>query len=249
MKAVIVDNEPNIVEALSRLLELYCPQVKITGRAYSVEEAFLLLQRNPPDLLFLDVELDDGTGMDLLRQLPQRPFQVVFVTAYNQYAVEAFRFSALDFLLKPVDPDDLVEAVQKATDRLERNNIELRLQVLERNLHSFSTGQRKIIVNDKQHLHALSMDEIYCLQAEGAYTKFFLTERSLLSSKNLKHYEQLLGEYGFERVHHSYLVNLSHMEQFEKNDSVLILNNGRQIPVSSRRRESLLSRLREKGLI
>ncbi len=248
MKAVIVDNEHNIVDALQRLLAVYCPEVDIVGKAYSVREAHRLLNRTKTDLLFLDIELDDGTGMDLLRRFGKYPFQVIFVTAYDQYAVEAFRFSAVDFLLKPVDPDDLVEAVRKAGDRRRQHGYEERLLTLEKNLRSVSARTRKLIINDKQHMHAFTLDEIFCLEAEGAYTHFHLQDRSILSSKNLKHYERLLNDYDFERVHHSFLVNLVHMAQFEKNDSVLLLANGRRVPVSTRKREGLISRLRELGL-
>ena len=248
MKAVIVDNEHNIVEAVQRLLAVYCPQVQVVGRAHSVAEASRLLKRIKTDILFLDIELDDGTGMDLLRRLGKYTFQLVFITAYDQYAVEAFRFSALDFLLKPIDPDDLVEAVRKAADRSRQYNYEQRLLTLEKNLRSVSARTRKLIINDKQHMHAFTLDEIFCLEAEGAYTHFHLQDRSILSSKNLKHYERLLNDYDFERVHHSFLVNLVHMAQFEKNDSVLVLANGRRVPVSTRKREGLISRLRELGL-
>lgn len=248
INAFIVDNERNIISALRRLCKQYCPEVQVVGEAMSVQSARLALQQQDIDLLFLDVELDDGTGMDLLKQLPNRQFQVVFVTAYNQYAVEAFKFSAIDFLLKPIDPDDLMAAVAKVNDRLQQDSYETRLATLEKNLVSLSGQHRKLIINDKQHIHAFALGDIYCLQAEGAYTHFHLNNRKILSSRNLKHYESLLNNYGFERVHHSYLVNLAHMSQFEKNDSVLILDNALQIPVSSRKKEMLVSRLRELGL-
>ena len=248
MRAVIIDNEANIVAALKQLIQLYCTEVEVIGTASTVAESLQMLPQMRPDLVFLDVELDDGTGMEILSQVGTIPFQVIFVTAYDKYAVEAFRHSAIDYLLKPVDPDDLVVAVHKAFGRIQQKDYDLRLRILEKNLASITGAHQKIIVSDKQHVHAFSIDEIYCLQAEGAYTHFHLKNKSILASRHLKHYEQILNDKGFERAHHSYLVNLAHMSQFQKNDSTLLMDNGLKIPVSSRKRDQLLTTLRRIGL-
>ena len=243
MKLVLIDNEPAIHEVLRNMLSLYCPEVSIVGEAYGVEEGIALLNEVETDCVFLDVEMNDGTGMDLLSGLSERNFEVVFITAYDHYAIDAFRFSALDFLLKPVDPDDLVKAVEKAKNAVSKTNLHDRLEVLENNLGKLTDGFQKIVLKDAESIHIIKITEIVHCQAEGSYTRFFIIDgRSILVSKNLKEYEKMLKSHGFFRSHHSHLVNINHIIRFDRSEGgSLIMANDSSLPVSSRRRDQLMT--------
>lgn len=247
MKAFLVDDEPNVVALLKSLLNRFCPKIKVMGSAGSVKDALIKIPRQEIDILFLDVQLEDGTGMELLRQLPDLGFNIIFVTAYDQYALDAFRFSALDFILKPIDPKDLRLAVHKAEEKVHLEDYQLRLSVLEKHLQKLSVQKRKLVVNDKHHVHAIPLGDICFLQADGPYTQIHLIDGRLLSSRNLKFYENQLTDCNFERTHHSYLVNLAHFQKFEKQENVIILTNDLRVPVSSRKREYVMSKLRKYG--
>lgn len=244
MKALIVDNESNIIDGLKKLLEVYCPEVNEIERGETIEEGIELIRRFKPDILFLDIELDEGTGMDLLQKIGECPFQVVFITAYDQYALEAFKFSAIDYLLKPIDPDDLVSSVNKVKEVINRKNDQVKFQVLLNNLQTLSKNDKKIIVSDKENIYAVDVQSILYLEADGPYTKIKRLNDFLFTSKNLKHFESMLVYAGFFRTHHSYLANLSQMKKFDKVDSVLELNNGERIPVSVRKKEGLLNAIK-----
>lgn len=244
MKTVIIDNEPTIVEGLKQMLKKYCPEVELIATASSVETGtHLLLALENVDLVFLDVELDDGKGMDVLKQLPHRDFQVIFITAYEKYAIDAFRFSAIEFLLKPFDPDDLIQALDKAKQQQRMEQLDVQISVLSDNLENISTQARKIIIKNQDNIHILQLQEILFLAAVGGYTKVHTHDgKSILSSKHLKYFEELMNNQGFLRVHHSYLVNMYHVSRFNRSDSILVLEKN-QVPVSHRRREVLLSYL------
>lgn len=244
MRAIIVDNEPNIIEGLKFLLTEYCPLVDVIDTARDIMDARSKIERLDPDILFLDVELDSGTGIDLLNQLSRRDFQLIFITAYNQYAIEAFRYSAIDYLLKPIDPDDLVLAVKRASEIIKQKNDQIKLQVLIDNLQNLSKSEKKIVVSDRDHLYAVDINDIIYLKADGPYTRIQRTKDYIYASKNLKHFQNLLQFAGFCRVHHSYLVNLKHMQRFNKSESVIELNMGDRIPVSVRKKEGLLAAIK-----
>lgn len=242
MRTLIIDNEPAIVATLQRLLADHCPEVHLVGTADGVASGRELIRQQQPELVFLDVEMGDGTGLDLLRQLPNRDFQVVFITAYGHYAVHAFQFSAIDFLLKPIDPEDLVRAVARAREAQEKENLHLQLAVLMGHMENLSQEGRKIVLKDAESLHVLAITEIIHCGAEGSYTRFFLQNgRQILVSKNLREYEKLLQPHGFFRPHHSHLVNVRRIVRFDKADGgLLVLSDGSTLPVSHRKREQLM---------
>lgn len=244
MKTVIIDNEPRVLESLRQLLRLFCPEIELIGTANSVASGLELLADLEPELVFLDVELGDGQGMDLLRALGDRSFQLIFITAYEKYAVDAFRFSALEFLLKPIDPDDLVQAVSKARDQLDALAWQLKLSVLMENFQRVSHQERRMVVNDKESIHILQVKEVLFCEASGGYTFLHLNDgRKILASKNLKYFEELLLACGCYRVHHSFLVNLQYITRYDRADCILELKNGATVPVSSRRKEALTEAL------
>lgn len=238
MKTLIIDNEPKVVRVLQQMLDRYCPSLDVLGVASGVADGLEKIAYLQPDLLFLDVEMDDGTGMDLLSRLAQRPFQVIFITAHDHYALDAFRCSALDFLPKPIDPIELSQAVQKAQTAAQQRSAQARLEVL----LSQPTTNRKLVLRDTENYHIVPVREIIRCRAEGSYTRFYLQgSRQILVSKNLKEYEKLLTADGFFRPHQSHLVQLDHILRLNKADSCLELRDGTQLPVSTRRKEQLIS--------
>ena len=184
-----------------------------------------------------------GQAWICLGRLSERDFEVVFITAYDHYAIDAFRFSALDFMLKPVDPDDLVKAVSKAKEAVSKANLHDRLAVLESNLGKITDGFQKIVLKDAESIHIIKIAEIVHCQAEGSYTRFFIEDgRSILVSRNLKEYEKMLKPHGFFRSHHSHLVNINHIVRFDRSEGgSLIMVDKSSLPVSSRRRDQLMT--------
>lgn len=245
MKAIIIDDEKNVRSSLTRLLRTFCPEVELVGEAANMAQSLELIANTVFDLAFLDIEMPDGSGIDLLRKVPRRDFQVIFVTAYNQYAIDAFRLSAIDYLLKPVNPDHLIEAVQKAKKSVGRDQLEAELAVLLESMQQPTQQDAKIILKDAENLYIVQVKEILRCEADGGYTKFFLeNQREVLTSIHLKEYENMLAKWGFIRSHHSHLVNLQHITRFNKTDGgFVILTDATQVPVSSRKKDLLIKAL------
>lgn len=246
MKTLIVDNETNIREGLKSLLNQYCPQIEIIDTASSYEEAKVSLRKEGIDLVFLDVELGDGTGIDLLKSFGRIEFQVIFITAHDKYAVDAFRCSALDFLLKPIDPQELINAVFKASRAIVSKAFPEQIKILEDRLNRMEKGPSKIVLSDSDSMYLVKTQEILWCSAEGSYTKFYLLDGSqILVSKNLKSYEDILIAEDFIRIHHSYLVNVQHIRRFERSEGgMLVMENGQILPVSVRKKDKLMQLLK-----
>ncbi|MEO1212038.1 MAG: LytTR family DNA-binding domain-containing protein [Bacteroidota bacterium] len=244
MKAFLVENEKNLREVLKKLLQIHCPDVEVVGEADSVNSALEAIPQHEFDILFLDIEMDDGTGLDLLSQLKQRSFHVIFVTAYDKYAIHAFRFSAIDYLLKPVDPDALESAIAKVKELQQKKMETQQLNALIQNLNPPNGRKKKIVVNDKSSLFFIDLEDVYYLQARGAYTEICLKDKVIFTSKNLKNYEEILLDAGFVRTHNSYIVNLSHVVKLNKSDNLLELKNNKSVSVSARKKDVLISEMK-----
>jgi two-component system, LytTR family, response regulator len=242
MKALVIDNEETVRMGLVEMIELFCPQIDEIETAVSVVTGVEHIQKYRPDILFLDVELDDGTGFDILSQLSSMPFQLIFTTAHNQYAIKAFQFSALDYLLKPINPELLRNSVQKAAQNVRNNDLQLQLQILMQQLAMSKEMYKKIVLKDSNSTYFVKLDDIIFCQAEGTYTKFYIKDSApILISKNLKEYESLLEPLGFLRTHHSYLVNPEKIKTYEKKESgSLVVEGDHLIPVSKRKKDFIL---------
>lgn len=245
MKALIVDNEANLRNGMEKLLQAYCPAVTSIEKADGVNSGLRLIRSFVPDIVLLDVEMDDGTGFDLLRQIPDPAFQLIFITAHDQYAIEAFRFSAIDYLLKPVDPEALQTSIQKAEKNWQSKTMQQQVAVLLQQLSGIQQQDKKIVLKDLENTYFIKVIDILYCEAEGTYTKFFISgNKSLLVSKNLKEYEAILEPLGFIRTHHSFLVNPDKIRVFDKRDGgMLILEEGLSVPVSQRKKEYVLQLL------
>ena len=212
--------------------------------ASSVSEGKQLLQQIKPNVVFLDVELGDGTGMDLLQSLSEIQFSVIFITAFNKYAVDAFTFSAIDFLLKPFDVEAIERSVQRAENAQERAIQLEQLNVLIEHSTPNQMGKR-LVLRDAQAVHYTLVSNILYCEAKGAYTNIVLEKQAPITvSKHLKEYEMLLNPFQFVRVHNSFLVNPEHVVRYEKKDGgFLVLSNGTIVPVSIRRKDDVLKGL------
>ncbi len=246
MKVLIVDNEKNVRESLVNLIQLFCEEVTEIREANSIISTLKILKEYKPDMLFLDVELDQGTGMDLLNSLPEIEFPVIFVTAHEKYARDAFRYSALDFLVKPVDPVELMTVIEKAKKFLDNKELSMQVKVLKEYMkYDQHSDAHKIVLRDNNNIYFVKLKDIIFCEAQSSYTIFYLTNNEqTVISKIIKEFDELLESKGFLRVHKSYMVNKMHVTKFEKNDGGnLILTNGHSVAVSHRKKDFVLKTL------
>jgi two-component system LytT family response regulator len=241
LKTIIIDDESHIRITLARFLEKYCPQTKLVGEANNIATGKNLILKQNPDLVLLDIEMDDGTGFDLLNSLKQIDFKVIFITAYEKYAIQAFKYSAVDFLLKPVNPLELSEAVTRVSEINQANYLE-RLKALEDNLLSKDSNEQRILFSTHENIFMIKIKDILFCESDGCYTWVYSTvEDKFLISKPLKEYDELLSGNGFYRCHKSFLINLSHIKRFEKKEGgYIVLNDNHKIPVAHRKKEDLI---------
>lgn len=245
IKAVIIDDEPHCVKALQNDLKMFCPEVIVLHSCYSAKEGILSIKRNQPNLIFLDVEMPWMNGFEMLEILDKEiDFQIIFTTAYDQFAVKAFRVSAVDYLLKPIDSNDLINAISKVKkgigDKIDNANVKNML-----NNARLSGESQKIAVPTRDGYDFLHVSEIIYCKASGAYTEIILkNNKKLLLSRSLGETEDILPGEIFERIHHSLLANIGHINQFKKNSSTTILmDNGDELNVSKSKKDQLLFKL------
>lgn len=241
LRTLIIDDETHVRRSLSLMLEEECPNVVIVGTADSVKSGLEAIEKHHPDLVLLDIKMADGTGFDLLQKARPVNFRVIFITAFEEYAIRAFRFSAIDYLLKPVNSMDLAEAISKAVSSIGQD-FALQLKALEENLASKELSEKKIVLKTNDSIWLIKTREISYCEADMGYTKFYLLNgKTIMVSGNLAEYDEMLREMGFFRAHKSFLVNLSDITRFEKGDGgFLVMSNNDRVPVASRKRDELL---------
>lgn len=239
LKTIIVEDEKTSREILGNYLVKYCPNVQVVGEAENIEEALVLIRNNKLDLVFLDVEMPYGNAFDLLDRVGDISFETVFVTAYNQYAMEALNKHAAYYLLKPISIDELIKAVDFVTEIKEKEN-RLNDEVL---VPKSSISNQKISIPTQTGFELLDTNDILYCQADDNYTHFFLEDdKKKLVSKTLGFFEKQLSKHGFFRIHKSYLINLNHILSYHKGKGgVVILGNGKSLPVSSSKKSIFLS--------
>jgi len=223
IRSIVIDDEKPSREALTNYIKEFCEDVEVIAGASSVKTAYKSVRKHNPDLIFLDIEMADGTGFDLLRMFETIPFQVIFVTAYSEYALQAFRVNASDYLLKPVKVDELKSAVEKVRQNMNNGIENESIASLLKSLSDSSFMQPTIVVPNIKGFEVLKIKDIIMCKADGYCTTFICTKgKKVVSSKNLKQYESILNDYGFIRVHHSYLINLSHVISFSRQGEILM---------------------------
>ena len=249
MKILLIDNEIEIRHIVRDMV------IAVGNGQYSISEAdgvatgMAAIHSFQPDIVLLDVEMNDGTGFDLMKQIPDPSFQLIFTTAHNQYAIQAFKFSAIDYLLKPIDPIELSNSLQKAKDNINSQTIQKQLAVLMHQLGNKNETDRQIVIKDIDKTYFIKMADILYCEAEGSYTKFYLSNAEpIFVSRNLRYYEELLAPAGFFRTHHSCLVNPSKIKVYDRKTDcgTLILEGGHTVPVSQRKKDVVLQLLEKK---
>ena len=242
--AIIVDDEPDCCETLTMLLEGYCHEVKVLDICYSAETAIQSIKEYEPQILFLDIEMPFMNGFELLEKLGSLNFELIFTTSYDQYAIKAIRFSALDYLLKPIDREELQKAVQKAAQR-NKHPLPQQLDMLLQKLRHPAIPVNKIAIPTMEGFQLIAAESIISCESQSNYTYLFLKDkRKIIASRNLKEIEELLEDYPFVRIHHSHIVNINEVEKYIKGEGgYLIMSDGSSINVSRSRKELLLKKL------
>ncbi len=245
LKAIIVDDEKLSRETIANILKLYCNTILVVAEAENVKTAYSLIKQHHPDIVFLDIDMPGGTGFDLLKKYDTIPFNVIFITAYQEHAVRAFKFSAIDYLLKPIHPDELIEAVKKAEVMADKNNLSLRLEAFLNNFNSPNAENKRIVLKTSDQIYLVNVKDIIHCESDGNYTYFFTADsKKILVSTTIKEYEEMLSAFGFFRTHQSHLVNTNYIDRFDKKEGgTIILKNGSVIPVAVRKKDALMSLL------
>ncbi len=240
--AVIVDDEKKSRDTLQGLLTKYCSNVVILGQADGCQTAIEEIKFRKPDAVFLDIQMPDGSGFKVLEEIDEINFEVIFTTAYDQFAIKAIKYSALDYLLKPIIPDELKEAVVKLEQKKLKGNINKNIRVLLENVKASSQQPKKIVLSTSEGMHIVDVSDIVRCQSDDYYTRFFLAnDKMILISKTLKENEELLRGNNFIRPHKSHLINTAYIKSYVKSDGgYIIMKNGSKIPVSRRKREIVL---------
>jgi len=240
---IIIDDEPYCCEMLSLLLQKHCPEVNVVGTCLTGMQAINEIQKKKPQLVFLDIEMPDMNGFDVLKKLYEINFQIIFATSYDQYAIKAIKFSALDYLLKPIDEEELKLAVKRTIQNL-LPSVSQQLEILLQKIRP-SLVNSKIALPTTEGLQMVPIDTIISCSSDSNYTIFFLKgKQKIVVSRTLKEIEELLDEYSFIRVHHSYLVNLDEVKKYIRGEGgYLLMSDGSSIDVSRSKKEFLLKKL------
>ena len=242
INAIIIEDEKRSRETLHGLLRLYCTNVNIVAEAEGIQSGKELIDLHKPDLIFLDIQMPDGSGFKLLEMFEKIDFGIIFTTAYDQYAIRAIRYSAIDYLLKPIFPDDLIAAVDRAAQILRFGGYKENVDTLLNNINKPPGDLPKIVLSTAEQIHVIRIKDIIRCEADNYYTLFFFMDGTrLMVSKTLKENEEMLSEFSFIRPHKSHLVNAVYIKTFNKQDGgYIVMTDGSHVPVSRRKKEKML---------
>jgi two-component system LytT family response regulator len=245
LKAVIIEDEEMGRQYLENLINDVGGQISLVGAADSVSSGLDLIKHQKPDVVFLDIQMHSETGFDLLERLPSIDFEIIFTTAYEHYALKAIKFCAIDYLLKPIDSQDLRMAIEKVEKRRSKDNLSKNFEVLLQNIKNTNTEHHQIALATNDGLVFVRVNNILYCESDGPYTNFFIKNADkIMTSKNLKEYEDLLTDHNFFRIHKSYLVNMAEIKRYIRGDGgQVIMTNGKALDVSKRKKEAFLSLL------
>lgn len=245
IKAILIDDDHHLRTGLKALLERYTDDIAIIGEAESVKTGIEAVKKLQPQVIFLDIHLSDGTGFDMLEKLSESSGKIkahiVFITAHEQYAVKAFKFSALDFILKPVDFEELQNTIAKIKEAVNKNNSFEHIDLLLENIRKKVDNFKRIALSTSDGIHLFDVADIIRCEAKVNYTQFYIkNHKPVLISKTLKEYEELLAEHGFERIHQSHLINLSYLKSYIKTDGgYVVMADNSNIPIAQSKKEKL----------
>jgi two-component system LytT family response regulator len=244
LKTVIVDDEEDAVNFIESIVNEYCPNIEIVGRAFSAIEGIETINREKPDLIFLDVEMPHGSGFDLLAGFPEKDFDVIFITAFNHYAIRAIKFSAVDYILKPININEFIEAVKRVeVSRKEKKGHRVDYRALFENLQT--PVPSKLAIPTSSGMEYLKTINIIRIEADRSYSWFFMDDgQKHLVSRNLKEYQELLGDRNFFRTHNSHLINLEHVKKYIRHEGGYIeMTDGSTVPISRGKKDLFLEQM------
>jgi len=246
IRTLIIDDEIRARETIKALLEIYCSaDVEIVGQAKNVRDGIEAIKKNKPDLVLLDIKMPDGSGFDLLARYGKINFKVIFITAFEEYAIRAFKFSAIDYILKPIEPNELMQGIEKVKELLKENHstkMDVQFDAFLSNMKNHNSDDKKLVLKTTENVFVVPINEVVTLDSDRNYTRFrFLERDSIIVSKTLKEFDTLLCNYGFMRIHRSHMINLKYIERFEKMDGGYAIMRGNiRVEVSHRKKEDLL---------
>jgi two-component system LytT family response regulator len=253
IKAYIIDDESSATEALIGKIKLFCPEVKIIGTSENYDQAILGLNEHCPEIIFLDIHLADRSGFDLVEAIhSDKSFEnykpeIIFITAHDEYAIRAIKISALDYLLKPIDPEELVSAIRKYQEKKGlKSNMDANFDILLDNLRMSTENPRKIVIPSNDGMHVVKIADIIRCESNSNYTIFIIgNNKRLIASRTLKDFDQMLSPYYFERIHKSHLINLNFVKKYVPSDGgYVLMEDGSTIPVANRKKDRLITLLR-----
>lgn len=243
--AILIDDDINLRNGMRELLAFYAKDILIVGEADDVPSGVKIIDELKPQVVFLDIQLNDGTGFDILEKLAEKngktTSHIIFITAHEEYAIKAFRFSALDFLLKPVDIDELELVIGKIRETVEKKDNYAHIDLLLENIRKKVDTYKRIALTTSDGIHLYELSDIIRCEGENNYTTFYIkNSKPVIISKTLKEYEEILEEYGFERIHQKHLINLSYLKSYVKKEGgFVIMADNVQLPISQRKKERL----------
>ncbi len=245
INVIIIDDEKGARESLHKLIEKYCPQITVAAKATNIDEAYQLIKELSPQLIFLDIEMPNGSGFDLLKKFDHIHFDIIFTTAYDHYAIKAIKYSAIDYLLKPIDIDDLKNAIQRVLQKQKNKSIQNeQLLSLLNNIKPEQTD-KKIALHEGDGLTFVRLKDIIRCESDGNYTTIILEgNRKIVTSKTLGEYEELFANENFFRIHRSHLIHLHHLKKYIRGEGgYVIMSDGSQVEVSRRKKQEFLDKL------
>lgn len=236
-KAIIIDDENRTRDLIAKMINSFGLDIEAIPAGENVQSGIRAIQEHQPDIVFLDIQMPDGTGFDLLRAIPNKNFEVIFITAHEEFAIKAIKFSALDYILKPVDPEELKSAVERALQTMNHKRDESQFEALQNNISA--QQKRRLVLKTQESVHVVDLDQIIRCESDRNYTSFHLTgNRKILVSKTLKEFEMLLIGYNFIRVQQSHLINLDFVDRYNKgNGGSVVMRDGSEVPLSPAKRE------------
>lgn len=242
LKIFIAEDEIKTLNSIKNVIEIYCPKTLLSGFAQTVKDAVSFLSENKVDLVLFDISFPDGTSFDILKQLKSYNFNIIFITAHEEFALQAIKLSAADFLLKPLNPKELIASIQKLQKNKEEAQNMIMIETLLSNLNTSKKTFKKIVLKTSERIQVVEIKDIKHCESDSSYTSFYLTDnRKIIVSKALKEYDEMLSGAGFLRTHKSHLVNINFIESYEKSGGgYIVLKDRSNIPVSVRKREFVL---------
>ena len=242
-KVLIIDDEKRIRDFVKRMIDSFELDVQVYTDGESVDTGIESIKRIQPDIVFLDIQMPDGTGFDLLNQIGEKRFELIFITAFQEYAIMAIKFSALDYILKPIDAEELKTALVNALDTIDYKKEDTQYEALTHNLNT--NQKRKLVLKTQESVHVVDLNEIIRCEADKNYTFFYLNNgKKILVSRTLKDFEVLLGNHGFFRVQQSHLINLEYIDRYDKQEGgSVIMKDGASVPLSTAKKDQFFQLL------